>query len=178
MLTVIYYLTCFFCLKTSVCYGSEPTFPDCSALRRWMGSVQMCVVIGGVGNDNIWRAVFPFQARAGSERQPLFLGSCLLFWFFRDSWKPVFLLLTCSISFKLACSAVDGGFGATAAAFSSRTKVLGLIFPSVGAIERIKRRRLPPSTSVLTPVDEEHPRSFSSLCVSGWVSQPPHMGAN
>lgn len=54
----------------------------------------------------------------------------------------------------------------------------GVDFQSVGAHERIKRRRLLPSTSVLTPVDEEHPQSFISLPVSGWVSQPPHMVAN
>lgn len=64
-----------------------------------------------------------------------------------------------------------GGFSATVAGS-------GVDSPSVGAIERIKRRRLLPSPSVSTLVDEEHPRSFVSPRVSGWVSQPPHVVAN
>lgn len=64
-----------------------------------------------------------FQARVGSERQPLFLGNWLLFWFFRDSWKSVFFFS----AFSLSISTVDGRVECNCGSLSNSTKVLGSI---------------------------------------------------
>lgn len=119
------------------------------------------------------------EAVPRSERQPLFLGNWLLFWFFSDSWKSVFFLFFCMLSFFKTCL-FNSGWEALVQLwqFVQQYEGSGVDSPSVGAIERIKRRRLLPSTSVSTLVDEEHPRSFVSPRVSGWVSQPPHLVAN
>lgn len=92
-----------------------------------------------------------FQARVGSERQPLFLGNLLLFWFFSDSWKSVFFSLFFKHTFFKTCLFNSKWEGLVQLwQFVQLYEGSGVDFSFVGTFERIWRRRLLASTSVTT----------------------------